>query len=190
MRFKRFAGLATLFTACVLAVSGCNSGSGSPEGTTLTGDGETTATSAPATKTATPEPTKTTPPSKPETEEQRFVRTFVTALNTMTNSGDTKPFLGMCTAGGQGCAAAAKSIADVYKAGGSFHGPAYKVTDWAMAPTGKNPVKLQAYLAWGAYTYTEKKGTAPKSGKAGTDLYEFHLVREGSTWKVQEYFAL
>jgi hypothetical protein len=188
MRFRRIAGLATLLTACALAISGCNSG-GSPEGTILTGDGDTAATSAPPTKTPKPTPTKTTGTRQPETKEQKFVRSFVAALNAMTASGDTKPFLALCTPKSEGCAVAAKSIADVYKAGGSFEGPAYRITDWAMAPTGKDPVKVQAYLAYGAYTYTEKKGTAPKSGKAGGELYEFHLVREGSTWKVQQYFV-
>ncbi|GAB3421922.1 DUF6318 family protein [Flindersiella endophytica] len=188
MRFRRIAGLATLITACALAISGCNGG-GSPEGTTLTGDGDTTTASASPTTTASPTPTKTTGTTQPETEEQKVIRTFVAALNTMTASGDTKPFLALCTSKSEGCAVAAKSIADVYKAGGSFDGPTYRITDWALAPTGKNPVKVQAYLAYDAYTYTEKKGTAPKSGKAGSDLYEFHLVREGSTWKVQQYFV-
>jgi hypothetical protein len=188
MRFRRIAGLVTLATACMLAFSGCNSGD-SPEGTTLTGDGETTATSAPPTQSASPTPTKTTSPSKPETEEQQFIRSFVASLNTMTDSGDTKPFLGRCTSKSQGCAVAAKSIADTYKAGGSFDGPTYRITEWAMVPTGKDPVKVQAWMSWTAYKYTDKKGAAPKAGMAGSDLYEFHLVREGSTWKVQEYFV-
>lgn len=191
MRFRRFAGSAALVTACLLAISGCNGDS--PEGTTLTGNGDGAATSTPSTtaaKPATPTPTQTpTQAEKDESEEQRLIRDFMASLNTMTASGDTKPFLSMCTSKSRGCSVAAKSIADVYRAGGSYDGPTYRITEWAMVPTGKDPVKVQAWVSWSAYQYTEEKGSAPKSGKAGSDLYEFHLVREGSTWKVQEYFV-
>jgi hypothetical protein len=183
MRHRRFAGFMVIVTACALATSGCTDDP--PEGTTIAGDDTSSTSASPSSSVS-----ASASPTAAETEEMRFVGQFVEALNKATAGGDTKPFLGMCTSTSESCAVAAKSISEIYTAGGSFDGgPDYRLGEWALKPTGDKPVKLQAYLSWNAYQYTTKQGAQPKSGKAGNELYEFHLVREGSTWKVQEYFV-
>ncbi len=139
-----------------------------------------TASASSSSATVSPSPTV---PATPALGPEDTVRAWVDAENQALATGSTDALRGLAASECAGCDDFPRPIEQVYGAGGSFQGGAWKLVSTHIEDSSSDTAQVTAAVRIAAGTTVPEAGADPVNYEPQKHLLSFDLVTEGGNWR-------